>query len=256
MGKRVFKQDGFSCPLSIQRCFARNKTSGTRCMRRSFRHPYCIPHARHCMGIYPRRSTIAGAGCGMFASRDLKNGDVIGPYTGEVFADVSTMREQRAGVIPVYSMKSSGGNIVDASCMRGYGGYINEPPRGVATSNVRWKATTIPRDPVERGRCFGPPDPDTGLCVVLSQRFKKLGWRRISYDLLANFAGVSFPWMWVTKNVPKDTELFLPYRGGGVHMAVIHHTKPPLSNYIFASVKCFTGFVLLSQRDSHKKNII
>ena len=215
MGPRhVFTQESFSCTLTVQRCLARTRRGHRQCQRRSFRHPYCLAHARIYMGVYPSVSTIPQAGLGLFASRDLKKGDVIGPYTGEVFQDLAMLRDHRGGVVPIYSMHGSHGTVVDASRTRGYGGYINEPPRQGGRCNVRWKALTVPRGEVTTSR---------GL--VVSRKLRRLGWRRISSDLLRAFGGHSLPWMWLTMDVPKDAELFLPYRSGGAHHRTMHETS-------------------------------
>ena len=169
----------------------------------------------------------------------------------------------RAGIMPMYSMEGSAKMNVDASCRRGYGGYANEPVRGqtqprlfvniadsgirsLGPSNVQWGQFTI--QPAQVHRMFGPPDQVTRMCNVLpggSNRFYTKGWRRISNELLQRFQGHTLPWLWARDNIPQgrgsvehkkrtaetrdgDSELLLPYRGGGVHRNTPHSTVPPL----------------------------
>jgi hypothetical protein len=173
------------------------------------------------MGVYVKRSTIPNAGCGLFTSRPLRKGDVIGPYTGDVFGGRADLMNHRAGIMPMYSMEGSATMNVDASCRRGYGGYANEPVRGqtqprlfvniadsgirsLVPSNVQWGQFTI--QPAQVHRMFGPPDPVTGMRNVLpggSNRFYTKGWRRISNELLQRVQGHTLPWLWARDNIPQ-----------------------------------------------------
>ena len=61
---------------------ARNRHgSGPQCGRYSFRHPFCLQHTKEKLGVEIRPSGIHG--CGLFALRTFKKGDVIVPYTGD-----------------------------------------------------------------------------------------------------------------------------------------------------------------------------
>ena len=60
------------CVLTTQQCHA-YVAKGTRpCQRRSFRDLFCQTHLRTHLGVDVRRSSIPGAGCGLFALRDFK----------------------------------------------------------------------------------------------------------------------------------------------------------------------------------------
>lgn len=52
MVRRIFRQGDFSCPVRVQRCLARMLGHPTkRCRRHTFRHPYCLQHARLLLGV-------------------------------------------------------------------------------------------------------------------------------------------------------------------------------------------------------------
>ena len=75
----------WKCHLRMTRCQAtvQDGRRTRRCQRWSFRHPFCLPHARALLGVTVRPSRVPGAGCGLFTVRPFQKGDVMVPYTGE-----------------------------------------------------------------------------------------------------------------------------------------------------------------------------
>ena len=58
---------------------------GTRCSRRTCKtFPYCWQHLLSECGLKVKRSTIPGAGQGLFAVKDFKAGTRISRYTGDI----------------------------------------------------------------------------------------------------------------------------------------------------------------------------
>ena len=152
--------------------------NGNRCGNRSYRHPICwaffcfnviqprcLRHSRSIAGVDVRPSRIPNAGCGLFAYRELQPGDVVIPYTGEVFEHQSPLQRQiislcnhrdvplgrtespyafkhirMYGYIRVTAMHNG---IVDASCLRGLAAYANTSRR----PNVHVRQTTIRAEP-------------------------------------------------------------------------------------------------------------
>jgi SET domain-containing protein len=46
-------------------------------------HPYCAKHTRSVLGLFVAKSTIKGAGLGLFTTRPIKKGTYIVEYAGE-----------------------------------------------------------------------------------------------------------------------------------------------------------------------------
>ena len=219
--RRTFQQGAFTCALTIQRCQAQIANGRGICARRTFRSPFCLQHARIVLGIVPGPSTIPGAGCGLFASRDLPTGYVLGPYTGDRFSSISDLQRHRSGEQTVYSIRPHHSLTVDSSCHRSFAAYINQ---GTPT-NCRLGGFTIPRD--GGGGAFGPADPISGLCKVRSGSvFHRRGWRYIHREVLRAFRGQSWPWAFTTRPVPVGSELFVNYHTSSHYSKIVHSTTP------------------------------
>ena len=183
------------------------------------------------MGVDVRRSRIPNAGCGLFAHRDMKKGDIVGPYTGETFPNMAALLAARNGIVPVYTIQAAHGRVVDGSCIRGVMAYANEPRHHIDTSNLKWCTITIQAN---QRSLFGPEDPNTGMCPVLSRThchrvnpFHGKGWRRIPAAFLtADFLNQSHVWMMASRDIAMGDELLLMYRSGGVHNKTVHSTVP------------------------------
>ena len=122
----TFTQGAFTCPLELTRCVATTR-AGTRCRRRSFRHPLCMQHLWS-VGLDLRPSPIHG--CGLFATRPFRKGDVLLPYTGTRHLSQSVMlpgspaRNRASGPIPAlqnrtespYAFQVAGGQVSGVLC--------------------------------------------------------------------------------------------------------------------------------------------
>lgn len=65
------------------------------CGRRTVLHPVCPSHAAALFSVAVRR---ARHGCGLFATRTLRRGDVLLPYTGQPFRDDADRRRHQNDV--------------------------------------------------------------------------------------------------------------------------------------------------------------
>jgi histone-lysine N-methyltransferase EZH2 len=60
------------------------KTPKGRCKRITvLTHPYCSHHTKQVFGLYLAPSQIKLAGLGLYTSRDIKKGEILGHYLGE-----------------------------------------------------------------------------------------------------------------------------------------------------------------------------
>jgi SET domain-containing protein len=77
-----------------------------------------------------KRSTIAGAGEGLFALKDFKRKDLIAKYEGEVLtkAQTNTRYGNTQQDLAPYGIQASKNKIIDASCKRGVASYANSKP--------------------------------------------------------------------------------------------------------------------------------
>ena len=182
------------------------------------------------MGVDIRMSRIPNAGCGLFAHRAINKGDIVGPYTGETFPNMVALLAARSTITPVYSMQMAHGQLVDATCVRGVMGYANEPRFHIDTSNMKRFTMTIQATQLA---LFGPEDPNTGMCPVLSPTqchranpFYAKGWRRIPKVFLsAKFTNQSQVWMLASRAIAVGDELLLLYRNSGI-ATTAHSTVP------------------------------
>lgn len=229
----VFRQGPFSCPLKSTRCLARTKgRHPQRCSRVTFRHPFCLQHSQIHMGVDIRLSRIPNAGCGLFAHRNIRRGDIVGPYTGDMFPNMAALLAARSGHTTVYTMQTGAhGRMVDGACVRGVIAYANEPRRTIDHANLKRFTTTIR---ATQRALFGPEDPNTAMCAVLTPTqcgranpFHALGWRRIPAVFLTSaFMDQSHVWLMASRDIVMGDELLLLYRSGGALTATIHSTMP------------------------------
>jgi hypothetical protein len=204
-------------PLRNTRCAAVSASSGVQCRRHTFRHPYCRDHARRLLGVRIAGSTIPHAGCGLFADRPFRTGDVVVPYTGTYW-----VRATQAPPPQTPYMFGYQGHLMDATEVRGVASYVNQP-RGSATgrSNLRVTVATI-----LDGHFEPAADTDGGYRAVRrGGRLWRLGWRRIPAVLVRDFAGRSLVWFVATRVVAAGTELHVPYNNA-VNVAIRHRTWP------------------------------
>ena len=65
-----------------QRCTGTTK-SGARCRKRTCRGTLCWQHLKKQEGLRVKKSTIPGAGLGLFAAKPFAKGKQVAPYVGE-----------------------------------------------------------------------------------------------------------------------------------------------------------------------------
>ena len=118
------------CNLTCKQCKADTK-AGNRCGRMTCKQlPFCGQHSKSELGVQIKKSTIRGAGDGLFALKRFKKGDRIAPYTGErINAATKHARYGRSkNDVGPYVAQMSKNDFIDAACTRGTGGYANSKP--------------------------------------------------------------------------------------------------------------------------------
>jgi hypothetical protein len=132
-GNRVL----FSCDLKCQRCEG-TTNAGRRCTRTTcIGTPLCWTHLLSENHLKVQRSTIAGAGKGLFAVHPrssnpntilFKRGEVIVEYDGELISVGELNRrydEPNADHVAPYAYHQVGQLVLDAACKRSIGSLIN-----------------------------------------------------------------------------------------------------------------------------------
>lgn len=111
-------------------------TSGKRCKRTTCLYSdYCWQHGRKTQGLAIKSSTIAGAGKGLFAARDLPKGFLI-PYEGILMSKKEVDRKYPGDVTAQYVVCASKKTCYDASSTQaGYGRWANHASKG---PNAQW----------------------------------------------------------------------------------------------------------------------
>lgn len=221
----------FQCDLAMTRCQART-TRGHACRRRSFRHPYCLQHAGHILGLTVGPSQIPGAGCGLFAVRSFRKGDVLLPYTGERTTLPAMTARGLSGKLP-YAIGLRGrpaGAIIDSGCTRGLAAYANAGGSGMPRpANVLSMVTTLPTAAAARRRMYWDAGDGDGLCRVRQANplYRRWGWRRIPAAVLDTFAGMSLPFLVATRHIRAGEEILLDYGSETANiLGVAHRTTP------------------------------
>jgi hypothetical protein len=70
--------------IECDRCEAKTK-NGQRCKRRTCStNPYCFQHTKSILNLVVKKSNIPKANKGLFTTIDVKKGQNIVPYTGEI----------------------------------------------------------------------------------------------------------------------------------------------------------------------------
>ena len=130
-----------SCQLKCVRCTA-TTAKGARCRNKvCIGVDTCHAHRTKTLGLAVKKSKIPNAGKGLFATRDFKQNEVIGKYTG----DILTRQEnnERHGQHPKHDLNAYGVGItsakkvVDASCNRGLMSLANGSANK-ASANARY----------------------------------------------------------------------------------------------------------------------
>lgn len=219
MPRRFSMNNVYVCDLENKQCLAKNK-NGSRCKRKTFRNPFCLQHCNQHLGLTIKPSVIIpGAGCGLFATRDFRVGDVLLPYTGKLESNTGPPNPYSMTLVPSTQR-------INSCCLRGIAAYANNPLRNVSHANVTTIQATISSDPAWLARSFGPPDTTTGLCPVISTRLRReKKWKRIHPILLRCFQNQTLPWVICTRPIASGDEIFLNYRQPSL-LRMIHSTIP------------------------------
>ena len=117
-----------------QRCVANNK-DGKQCRSLTCNGAHCWRHMRQVLGVKIGKSTIPGAGRGLFTARDFKKGEKIALYTGDVIeGDVDDANES------AYIFASKNNINIDAARRNTATGRMINAPRGTNRgTNVEFK---------------------------------------------------------------------------------------------------------------------
>lgn len=108
--------------MTLIRCKARKGTCYF-CLCNTRRGYYCKEHAKRLIGVQVKRSTIKGAGLGLFATRTIKKGEIIEEYTGTVITAPSTS----AKIFYKYGILLDDGGIIDSGrTVDCFSRYIND----------------------------------------------------------------------------------------------------------------------------------
>ena len=134
----------FGCPLLSMRCLFKD-ARGRQCDHRTvYGGGYCPPHLDRLFGLRIAESEMKGVGMGVFATRPLPKGDpkvapnycrgVKGevcsiPYWGEVIDEEEGDKRYGAETAPYGMEIEDSKSMIDAACLRGFGGIINHPPK-------------------------------------------------------------------------------------------------------------------------------
>lgn len=112
-------------PLARNRCVSRSGKG--RCTRMTGLHtPKCDDHTDAEDGVRVMRSTIPGAGMGLFATRAFKKGERIGKYTGEVLTLEDVVRRYGSDrATAPYVVQASPSVFIDAAAHRPAVAYVN-----------------------------------------------------------------------------------------------------------------------------------
>jgi hypothetical protein len=103
-----------------QRCSANNNAGG-QCGQRTAVAHLCWNHLQRDVGLRVRKSTVAGAGRGLFAARDLPAAHRV-PYTGD---EIALQQDENGGP---YVLQTRQGNGIDAARRNcGLGRWVNDP---------------------------------------------------------------------------------------------------------------------------------
>jgi hypothetical protein len=91
-----------------------------------------------------KKSTIKGAGKGLFTKTLIHPGDTIGPYTGKILTDWQTLRKPYIDSVYILTVCHNH-NILGEGSESNHTRYINhkEKPNGRIVTSNRWKTARI-----------------------------------------------------------------------------------------------------------------
>lgn len=120
MSRHVFQTKDWACELKSTRC-AYTKQDGERCWNQVvIGGPLCAQHNRMVYGLRIAKSTIPGAGEGVFATRPIRAGATICPYFGETISKACFIKRYKRQPVAPYSL-----HRIDSACDRSLGSMAN-----------------------------------------------------------------------------------------------------------------------------------
>jgi len=138
-GKDNVPQKTFKCALKEARCTFFDESPCDR--RVVFTHPYCTDHLRDKFQIEIKKSTIKGAGLGLFVceNESFENDQVVAYYIGDMTSKDELDQKYGEFTAPyAFSLGLIGAEgeemVIDAACVRGPAAYINHAEAGQANS--------------------------------------------------------------------------------------------------------------------------
>ena len=166
--------------------------------------PCCLQCTAQYLGLTIKQTSL---GCGLFATRNFKIGDVIVPYLGLVSPD--------RPVQSAYTVQVSKKRYIDATLLRGLGSFVNHS--GYSSSNVYACLATF------QANHFSPVQRDGR---TLMQNRKEASFPSVLQ--MDPFVGFQHYWLVARKRIDKDTELKINYgTEAGAINRLMHKTMPP-----------------------------
>lgn len=183
-----FRTENWSCPLTCDQC-THTRANGIRCKNRvCFGSPVCWVHNSTKYGVKIKKSTIPGAGKGLFATRRIPKDSWICPYSGEQTTMNCIHQRYPGGMTAAYTEQISDNLAFDCACSRGIGSLAN------ARFNANGTVSSL-----SRHNCFS--------------RYRPAG------------NGVSGVWLKSTKVIKDGEEIFNWYGDGGYLLQDNHSTS-------------------------------
>jgi hypothetical protein len=130
------KEGGIITPT--QRCSA-NNNSGGQCGQRTAVAHLCWNHLQRDVGLRVRKSTVAGAGRGLFAARDLPAAHRV-PYTGD---EIALQQDKNGGPYVLQTRQGSGIDAARRNC--GLGRWVNDPTAPLTSRAAHARRTASSR---------------------------------------------------------------------------------------------------------------
>lgn len=146
----------YSCTVACQQCSA-TAAGGQRCRNRAcIGGPQCWLHLLRDSKLRMLKSTVAGAGTGLFAMDRkarpgqpavvvFKKGDVVTPYGGEIVSR-AVLNSRYGQYTAPYGIQLRGADrFENGACVRGPGSMANHVPRSRANAEFRLSRANLAR---------------------------------------------------------------------------------------------------------------
>lgn len=127
--------------MATQRCTATTrKGQGRQCRQLTRVGCLCWNHLARDVGLRVKRSTVPGAGRGLFAERDLEAGADLGVYSGLEVSGPEALRGDRGGA---YALEVKRGLLIDAAPTNAAVSRFANDPRGTGRrANTAFRRST------------------------------------------------------------------------------------------------------------------